>query len=142
MKVPTIITALAIILGSPAIALAQLGTKTPIDQSNGTKLPANPSLPKLELTNPQREQIRKAVLTEHNDIQFRLKATQPAKDFTPAVGAKLPSSVKAQALPQPVLSQMPQLRNYWYVKMKDQVLIVDGTTNKIVDIFSETQPVT
>jgi hypothetical protein len=27
-----------------------------------------------------------------------------------------------------------------YVKMKDQVLIVNGMTNKIVDMFSETQP--
>jgi hypothetical protein len=27
-----------------------------------------------------------------------------------------------------------------YVKMKDQVLIVNGMTNKIADILSETQP--
>jgi len=27
-----------------------------------------------------------------------------------------------------------------YVKMKDHVLIVNGMTNRIVDMFSETQP--
>jgi hypothetical protein len=81
------------------------------------------------------------VLTEHNDVQFRLKTTKPAKDFTPAVGATLPKGVKAQSIPVPVLSQIPELRDYMYVKMKDRVLIVNGMTNKIVDMFPETQPV-
>jgi hypothetical protein len=36
---------------------------------------------------------------------------------------------------------MPELRDYMYVKMKDQVLIVNGLTNEIVDMFSETQPI-
>ncbi|MCA6107412.1 hypothetical protein [Bradyrhizobium cenepequi] len=108
--------------------------------SNGTKVPQNPSLPKLNLTNQQRENIRKAVLTEQNEVQFRLAATKSAKDFTPTIGAKLPKGVKAQSLPTPVLSQIPELRDYMYVKMKDQVLIVNGMTNKIVDMFSETQP--
>jgi hypothetical protein len=44
------------------------------------------------------------------------------------------------AFPQSLGMQMPQLRNFSYVKMKDQVLIVDATTRKIVDVFSETQP--
>jgi len=88
----------------------------------------------------QREQIRKTVLTEHNEIEFRLKSTKPANDFSPAVGATLPKGVKAQSLPAPVLAQMPELRDYMYVKMKDQVLIVNGMTNKIVDMFPETQP--
>ena len=35
---------------------------------------------------------------------------------------------------------MPELRDYMYVKMEDQVLIVNGMTDKIVDAFSETQP--
>jgi hypothetical protein len=111
-----------------------------VELSNGTKVPQNPSLPKLSLTNMQREQIRKAVLTGHNEVEFRLKATEPAKDFAPVVGATIPKGVKAQSLPMPVLSQMPELRDYMYVKMKDQVLIVDGMTNEIVDMFPETQP--
>jgi hypothetical protein len=111
-----------------------------VELSNGTKVPQNPSLPKLNLTNMQREQIREAVLTEHNEVEFRLKAAKSAKDFTPTVGAKIPKGVKSQSLPTPVLSQMPELRDYMYVKMKDQVLIVNGMTDKIVDMFPETQP--
>jgi hypothetical protein len=140
MRAPTTIVALAIILGGSAVSLAA-NVQGAVELSNGAKVPQNPSLRKLNLTNMQREQIRKIVLTEHNDVQFRLKTTKPAKDFTPAVGATLPKGVKAQSLPTPVLSQIPELRDYMYVKMKDRVLIVNGMTNKIVDMFPETQPV-
>jgi hypothetical protein len=74
------------------------------------------------------------VLTEHNEVEFRLKTAKSAKDFTPAVGAILPKGVKAQSLPITVLARMPELRDYMYVKMKDQVLIVNGLTNEIVDM--------
>jgi len=111
-----------------------------VELSNGTKVPQSPTLPKLNLTNDQREQIRKGVLTEHTEVEFHLKATKAAKDFTPAVGAKLPKGVTGHSLPSTVLSQLPQLRDYKYVKMKDQVLIVNAMTKKIVDVFPETQP--
>lgn len=140
MRAPTIIAALAIIFGGNALSLAQPNGQGAVQLSNGTKVPQNPSLPKLSLTNAQREQIRKAVLTEHNEVEFRLKATKPAKDYTPVVGTTIPKGVRAQSLPMPILAQMPELRDYLYVKLKDQVLIVNGMTNKIVDVFSETQP--
>jgi hypothetical protein len=76
------------------------------------------------------------VLPEHNAIEFQLKAIKSAKAFTPELGEKLPNGVTAQAL-----SEIPELRDYWYIKLKDRVLIVDGMTNKIVDMFSETQPI-
>jgi len=140
MRASTILAALAIILGSGAVSFAQSNVQGAVELSNGTKVPQNPSLPKLDLTNTQREQIRKAVLTEHNEVEFRLASTKSAKSFTPAIGANIPKGIKAQSLPMPVLSQMPQLRDYMYVKMKDQVLIVNGMTSQIVDVFAETQP--
>jgi hypothetical protein len=140
MRAPNIIAVLAIILCGTAPSLAQPNLQGAVELSNGTKVPQNPSLPKLNLTNMQREQIRKTVLTERNEVEFRLKATKAAKDFTPAVGATLPKGINAQSLPAGVLSQIPELRDYKYVKMKDQVLIVNGMTKKIVDMFSETQP--
>ncbi|WGR92633.1 MULTISPECIES: hypothetical protein [unclassified Bradyrhizobium] len=140
MRASTVLAALAIILGGCAVSLAQSNVQGAVELSNGTKVSQNPSLPKLNLTNTQREQIRKAVLTEHNEVQFRLATTKSAKSFTPAVGAKIPKGIRAQSLPTPVLSQLPELRDYMYVKMKDQVLIVNGMTNKIVDVFPETQP--
>jgi hypothetical protein len=140
MRASTIVAAVAIILTSSVTSSAQSNAQGAVELSNGTKVPQNSSLPTLNLTNMQRESIRKAVLIEHNEVEFRLKATKAAKDFNPVVGATIPKGVKAQSLPTAVLSQMPELRDYMYVKMKDQVLIVNGMTNKIVDIFPETQP--
>lgn len=108
----------------------------------GGAVPQNPTLPQLNLSNPQREQIRKAVLTEHNEVEFQLKSSKPAKDFTPAVGARLPTGVSPHGFPEPILLGMPTLRDYGYVKMKDQVLIVNEMTREIVDVFSETRPAT
>lgn len=140
MKTSVILATLVIALGAAAISPAQTKAQSAVELSDGAKLPQNPSLPKLDFTNMQREQIRKAMLTEHTEVEFRLKATKPAKDFTPAVGATLPKGVEALSLPTSVLLQIPKLRDYMYVKMKDQVLIVNGMTNKIVDVFPETRP--
>jgi hypothetical protein len=101
----------------------------------------NPQLPALHLSNAQREQIRKAVVTKHADIEFQLKSTKSAKDFIPSIGATLPKGIKGQALPFEVTAQVPELRSYLYVTMKDQVLIVNGMSHKIVDMFSETRPI-
>jgi len=100
------------------------------------------ALPALNLSDAQRERIREAVVTKHTDIEFQLKSTKAARNFTPAIGATLPKGVKGQTLPAEVTATIPALRNYFYVTMKDQVLIVDGMSHKIIDIFSETQPVT
>jgi len=140
MKSFSTTAALAIILGSTAISLAQPNAQGAVELSDGTKVPQNPSLPRLNLTNRQREQIRRSVLTKNNEVEFQLKATKSAKDFAPVVGQTLPKGVKANSLPIGVLSQIPELRDYMYVKMKDHVLIVNGMTNRIVDMFSETQP--
>ncbi len=128
----------------PAVGADNSAQKTQgaVELSKGTKVPQNPSLPKLDLTNQQREQIRESVLSQHSDVEFHLKTTKSAKSFTPQVGAKLPKGVKGHSLPPAVLSQMPQLRDYKYVTMKDQVLIVNSMTKKIVDVFPETKPVT
>ncbi len=127
----------AMLIAAAAPALAQQGA---IELSDGTAVAQNPKLPKLNLTDPQREQIRKGVAAENTDVQFHLKTTKGAKDFKPAVGAKLPKGVTGHSLPPAVLTQLPQLRDYKYVKMKDEVLIVNAMTKTIVDMFSETQP--
>ena len=110
-------------------------TQGAIEQSNGTKVPQAANLPKLNLTNEQREQIRKGVLGQNTEVEFHLKTTKSAKDFTPQVGTKLPKGVTGHSLPPAVLAKLPQLRDYKYVTMKDQVLIVNAMTKTIVDLF-------
>jgi hypothetical protein len=86
-------------LVTSALALAADNTRGAVEQSGGTSVPQNPSLPKLHLSDAQRERIRQTLLTKHTEVEFRLKATKSAKDFTPKIGAALPKGVKPDGLP-------------------------------------------
>ena len=121
---------------------AQPQTKGAVELSGRAPVPQNQAPPKLELDNKQRETIRRAVLTQHAEVEFHLKGSKPDKDFVPSVGAKLPKGLKALALPLQVVRDMPKLAHYKYLTVKDKVLIVNPMSGKIVDMFSETQPVT
>jgi hypothetical protein len=112
-----------------------------VEQQSGA-VSQNVKLPALHLTNPQREQVRKAVLTKHNDVEFQLAETKSAKDFEPKVGTTLPQGLVPDGFQDSVIGQLPQLRDYAYLKLKEQVPIVDAIGRKIVDMFSETRPLT
>ncbi len=133
--------ALVAMAALPAIAAEPPHQQGAVVQPGGN-VPQNVTLPQLKLDNAQRERVRKVLLNEHNEIEFQLKSTKSKKNFNPTVGAKLPSGLHPHGFPQPILHELPQLRDFSYVKMKDQVVIVDAMTRKIVDVFSETQPQT
>jgi len=105
----------------------------------GDNISQSPSLPKLNLNTAQREQVRQTLLTKHTEVEFRLKATKSAKDFTPTIGTKLPKGVTPDGLPSDLIQKIPQLADYGYVKMKDQILIVNELDGKIAEIIPETQ---
>src|ERR1044072_1933683 len=117
----------AFVLAASAVALtaANNSARSAVVQSGGDRVPHNPSLPKLNLSAAQREQVRKMLRTEHPEVQFKRKETQAAKDFSPKVGAKLPTQVKPLGVPSELIRQIPQLADYGYTKMKDQILIVN-----------------
>lgn len=103
---------------------------------------AAPNQPPLALSAEDRERVRVAVAAQHNDVEFRLKETKPAKDFTPQVGATLPKGLHPDGFPRDLLAHLPQLRDYSYVAMKDQVLIVNAMTRKVVALVPETPQTT
>lgn len=126
----------------PSLASAADNTRGAVEQSGGNTVTQNPSLPQLHLTNTQREKIRQTLLTKHTEVEFRLKTTQAAKNFDPKIGAALPKGVKPDGLPSELTQQIPKLADYGYAKMKDQILLVNAMTGKIVDIIPELQPQT
>lgn len=129
--------ALLLLTANSAVPAAD-DAKDAVMQSGGS-IPQNPSLPKLDLDPAQREQIRQTLLTKHTEVEFQLKSTKSAKDFTPQKGAKLPKGIKPDGLPFELIQKIPQLADYGYTKMKDQILLVNALTGKIVEIIPETQ---
>src|SRR5215813_10643307 len=138
---------LKILLGGTLLLIAHTVTPAAENSHGGAvgqgkdSISQTPSLPTLNLNTAQREQVRQALLTKHTEVEFRLKATKPAKDFTPKIGANLPS-VTPDGLPSELIQKIPQLADYGYAKMKDQILIVNGLDRKIAEIIPETQPQT
>src|SRR5262245_42938608 len=79
-----------------SVAATAQGTDTAANPA-----PDHPSVPPpLQLTDPQRAQIRAALKQEQTDVDFKDKEAKSAASFEPAVGAKLPKGVTAHALPQ------------------------------------------
>jgi|SRR5207248_11501595 hypothetical protein len=131
-----------LVLAMTALAPAADNTRGAVEQSGGNVVPQDPTPPKLHLNDAQREQIRQALLSKHTEIEFQLPETKPAKDFAPKNGAKLPEAVKPDGLPSELTQQIPELADYGYSRMKDQILLVNTMTGEIVEIIPETQPET
>lgn len=124
-------------LGWVATAAAQTANQGAVEQSVPPAVSQKLSVPPLHLSDAQRNQIQQALRGEDTEVTFGTKTTKPTESFNPTVGAKIPASLKPHSLPPPVLSQMPELKQYSYLKFKHQVLIVDPMSGKIVDMFPE-----
>jgi hypothetical protein len=93
--------------------------------------------PLLRLSDDQRAKIQQVLKGENTEVQFSLKSNKPSQGFAPSVGAKIPAGLHPHTLPSPLLAEMPALKRYAYLKFKQQVLIVDPMSRKIVDMFPE-----
>ncbi len=123
-------------------AFAADNNRGAIELSGGYIVPQNPALPKLDLNAAQQQKVRDVLGIKNSQIEFTLKTTKGAKDFTPAVDAKLPAAIKPSGIPSELTQPIPQLADYGYAKMKGQILIVNELTGKIAAIVAELPPQT
>jgi hypothetical protein len=123
--------------GWTAIAAAQTENQGAVVQSIPPPVSQNPSVPPLNLSDAQRSQIQQALRGEDTEVTFGMKTTKPTESFNPTVGAKIPTALKPHSLPPPLIYQMPELKQYAYLKFKHQVLIVNPMTLQIVAMFPE-----
>jgi hypothetical protein len=103
-----------------------------VPQSIGAAVKPSSDLPPLKLSDAQRARIATVIGTKDTDVSFALKQAKKSKSFQPKVGDKLPSGLKPLALPPPLIYEMPALKQYGYLKFKDQIVIVNPMTQKIV----------
>lgn len=97
--------------------------------------PVVPTTPPLHLSSAERARIAQVLKGQDTETEFKLKKAKSAKSFEPKINEKLPKALKGQAFPQPLITEMPPIRQYTYVKFKGRVLIVNPMTRKIVDMF-------
>jgi hypothetical protein len=117
-------------------ALALVGSTLAHGQEGRTAKPADPTLSSepapasLELTPSQRQ----VLFTSISSKTHRSTAAPP--NVLPKLGDVVPPSVEVAPIPDAVLELSPKLRGYACAMVADQVLILDGTSHRIVEIVS------
>jgi hypothetical protein len=108
-----------------------------IIQSKGAGVPVSGTVAALNLSDAQRQRIVEVLATKDTDVDLNLKEHKDSKSFEAKIDEKLPKDFKGQAFPLPLITEMPVIRQYEYLKFKGDVLVVNPLTGKIVDKFPE-----
>jgi len=78
---------------------------------------------------------RAAIVTAVRDVRI----APPGHSFNVSVGAQVPPSIELNYLPIAALSQAPEARALKYTMVQNQVVLVDPTTMRIVDVIRSGQ---
>lgn len=104
--------------------------------SDGTVILDRSTPDQLRLTDDQRVQIRAAVNARSSEVDFPLSTADAAKSFQPAIGAAVPTTLEGQTLPIALTDRIPALRDYVYLKLPAQAVIVNPMSRNVVEIVS------
>jgi Protein of unknown function (DUF1236) len=88
---------------------------------------ANGLAPKLELTAAQKSAIYQAVHKEKSKVA-------PSR-FATNVGADVPPMIELYALPDDILANNPVTKLYKFTRVDDQVVLVDPTNMRVIDVI-------
>lgn len=110
-------------------ASAQIGSTPPTIQ-DGTIGTGDPRATELRLTEAQRGAIADAVRRDN-------KAVEPSVSFVASVGAPVPPAIELYILPDGILAEVPAAKRVKYTVVKSQLLLVDPTTMRVVDIIPQ-----
>jgi Protein of unknown function (DUF1236) len=116
------------IAGSDA-ASAQVGSTPPRIEDGLVARGDTRNVP-LRLTQEQKQTIADAVRRDN-------KAVEPAVSFVPTIGAPVPPAIELYMLPDVVLAQVPAAKTVKYTVVKNQLLLIDPTNMRVVEIIPQ-----
>jgi hypothetical protein len=127
--IATLILAMTVVAGvqGDARGAEQGGTAAPGGDASETDAPQN--VPSLGLSQSQRQTVYQSISNQQSK-----KDTAPL-GFRPAVGAHVPDSIKLEPLPKTLVELMPQLKDYEYAFVANQVLIVEPQSKTVVEVI-------
>jgi len=82
----------------------------------------------LKLSPAQRATIFKAISQEKDKIS-------PPPPFQARIGAEAPASIALYILPDAAVAQIPGGQQYKYTVVQNQIVLVDPTTMRVVDVI-------
>jgi len=110
-------------------ASAQPGSTPPAIQ-DGTVGRGDPHASALRLTEAQKHTIAAAVRRANKPINA-------PPSFVASVGAPVPPAIELYLLPDEVLTQVPGAKAVKYTVMQNQLVLIDPTTMRVVDIIPQ-----
>ncbi|HEY4407165.1 MAG TPA: DUF1236 domain-containing protein [Xanthobacteraceae bacterium] len=114
--------------------LALLGVPLAVAQTpppSGSLGVADPTAP-LSLTPAERTAIRNAVRQDQSRPNAKMPPNAPV-----ALGVQLPASIALRILPDSALAQAPAAKTVQYTVIDNQVVLVDPTNMRVVDIINQ-----
>jgi uncharacterized protein DUF1236 len=84
--------------------------------------------PPLQLSDEQRRKIQDALVTAHS-------AQKTPDKFEAKVGEKVPTNLKVDVMPQSLTEQEPTLKQYGFVKLENDLLVVDPMETTVVAVI-------
>jgi hypothetical protein len=89
--------------------------------------------PPLQLSEQQRSKIQDALVSAHS-------AQKTPDKFEAKVGAKVPTALKLDAMPALLINQEPVLKQYDFVKLENDLLVVDPMNSTVVAVIPRKFP--
>jgi hypothetical protein len=89
--------------------------------------------PPLQLSDDQRRKIQDALVTAHS-------AQKTPENFEAKVGTKVPTKLKLDAMPAPLINEEPILKEYDFVKLDNDLLVVDPMNSNVVAVIPRKFP--
>lgn len=118
-----------VIVGGMGAASAQIGSTPPAIQ-DGTIGRGDPHATQLRLSETQKSAIAEAVRREN-------KAVETPPSFVVSVGAPVPPAIELYILPDAVLAEVPAAKSVKYTMVKNQLVLVDPTTMRVVEVIPQ-----
>jgi hypothetical protein len=115
------------LMSSVGLAAAQAGFPGAAGDAQ-SKAMSQPS--QLKLSPAQKTAILKAVL------QDGAKINAPP-NLQASIGGQVPPSIELYTLPSDAAAQSPELRSLKYTMAQNQVLLIDPTTMRVIDIIPQ-----
>ena len=121
------------LIANVGLAAAQDG-RAPglLEHPNETMSSPPPAMPssQLQLTLPQKTAILDAIRQEGKPI------ASPT-NFVVSIGAPVPPQLELYVLPDRALATVPDAKSVKYTMVQDQIVLVDPTTMRVVDVITQ-----
>jgi Protein of unknown function (DUF1236) len=128
MKILLCCSAALIVLAVSASAQDNKPTIQPNELTDSAK-----QKPPLRLSDEQRRKIQDALVEAHS-------AQKTPTKFEAKIGTKVPTGLKLDAMPEPLINQEPALKQYDFVKLENELLVVDPMDSTVVAVIPRKFP--